>query len=145
MSFGIEKYMSHIKILILLLIFNHTFFNKIIFSITSITFPHFSTTHSPSIYYSKIHSSKIMWLKHTLRKLIWECDCQFTFLKYSRASELTLHRSVQSWTPVIKTPWCFSFNKEAAGFIKISARSGTFFIILIEHNAAYSTQLVGLI
>lgn len=63
-----------------------------------------------------------------------------TFLKYSRASSLTLHISVQSWTPVNKTPWCFSFSKEAAGLIKFSARSGTFFIILIEHSAAYITQ-----
>lgn len=38
----------------------------------------------------------------------------------------------------MRTPWCFSLNKEAAGFIKFSARSGTFFIILIEQSAAYS-------
>lgn len=62
-----------------------------------------------------------------------------TFLICSRASVLVLHRSVQSWTPAIKTPWCFSLSKEVAGLIKFSAKSGTFFMILIEHNAAYIT------
>lgn len=60
-----------------------------------------------------------------------------TFLKYSRALTLALHRSVQSWTPAIRTPWCFSLSKDAAGPIKFSAKSGTFLIILMEHKAAF--------
>lgn len=61
---------------------------------------------------------------------------QYTFLKYSRASSLIIHKSAQSWIAVKRTPWCFSLSREATGFTKFSARSGTFFIILIEHNAA---------
>lgn len=59
-----------------------------------------------------------------------------TFLKYSNASWLALHSSMQSWTADIRTPWCFSFSNAAAALMKFSAKSGTFRTILIEHKAA---------
>lgn len=86
---------------------------------------------------SKMSSRKIHYI-YVIDNIIYE-RWKTTFLICSRASVLILHRSVQSWTPVIKTPWCFSLSKEVAGLIKFSAKSGTFFMILIEHNAAYIT------